>query len=122
MQDHTTPADAIVAEMVNGLLDPCQREDFEERAGIIEYDGKRPRGHAECLALLDLLHRNPAVLSGITVLQIELDGGTQWLLTADVPFARHYLCDVGGKEIGVVQLLEVINEQYGGIATLTTLG
>ena len=122
MQDHTTPVDAIVAEMVNGLLDPCQREDFEERAGIIEYDGKRPRGHAECLALLDLLHRNPAVLSGITVLQIELDGGTQWLLTTDLSYARRYVADVGGKEIGVLNLLEVINEQYGGIATLTTLG
>ena len=122
MQDHTTPADAIVAEMVNGLLDPCQREAFEERAGIIEYDGKQPRGHAECLALLEVLHRHPSVLSGITVLQIELDGGTQWLLTTDLSYARHYLCDVGGEEMGVVKLLEVINEQYGGVATLTTLG
>jgi len=122
MQDRTTPADAIVAEMVNGLLDPCQREDFEERAGIIEYDGKRPRGHAECLALLDLLHRNPAVLSGITVLQIELDGGTQWLLTTDLSYARCYLADVGGNEIAVRNLSDVLLTQYGGIAVLTTLG
>lgn len=121
MQDHTTPVDAIVAEMVNGL-DPCQREDFEERAGIIEYDGKRPRGHAECLALLDLLHRNPAVLSGITVLQIELDGGTQWLLTTDLSYARRYVADVGGHEIAVHHLSDVLLTQYGGIAVLTTLG
>jgi hypothetical protein len=40
-----TPVDPLVAEMVE-LLDADQREEFEERAGIIEFDGQlvpRPR-------------------------------------------------------------------------------
>jgi hypothetical protein len=54
--------DALVAEMVTAL-DDNQREAFEERAAIIEFDANLPRGHAECLALLDVLRRNPAVLA-----------------------------------------------------------
>lgn len=54
--------DALVAEMVTAL-DDNQREDFEERAAIIEFEANLPRGHAECLALLDILRRNPAVLA-----------------------------------------------------------
>ena len=55
------PTDAIVADIVSKLEDNL-REDFEERAGIIEFDAKLPRGHAECLALLDVLRRHPEVL------------------------------------------------------------
>ncbi len=45
-------------------LEPDLREDFEERAAIMQYDGKMPRDHAECLALLYLLKKHPsAVLS-----------------------------------------------------------
>ena len=60
-----TPMDALVADMVK-LLDDNEREDFEERAAIIEFDANLPRGHAECLALLDVLRRNPAVLTKIS--------------------------------------------------------
>ena len=56
-----TPTDAIVADIVS-KLDDNLREDFEERAGIIEFDGKLSRGHAECLALLDVLRRHPEIL------------------------------------------------------------
>lgn len=59
------PVDALVAEIVN-VLDENQREDFEERAAIIEFDANLPRGHAECLALLDVLRRNPEVLTKIS--------------------------------------------------------
>ena len=55
------PRDALVADLVR-LLNDNQREDFEERAAIIEFDAGLPRGHAECLALLDVLRRNPGVL------------------------------------------------------------
>ena len=56
-----TPTDAIVADIVS-KFDDNLREDFEERAGIIGFDGKLSRGHAECLALLDVLRRHPEVL------------------------------------------------------------
>ena len=64
MQNSITPIDAIVAAIVN-QLDTDLREEFEERAAIIEYDGQLQRAHAECLALLDVLRRHPEALSGM---------------------------------------------------------
>ena len=64
MPKPTPPLDALVADMVN-LLDDNQREEFEERAGIIEFEAKVPRAHAECLALLAVLRRHPSVLTSI---------------------------------------------------------
>lgn len=121
MPEHLHPQDEIVAGFV-GQLDEIHREFYEERAGIREFDAGLDRAHAEALALLDLIHRYPLCLSGITVLQIELDGATEWLLTTDVDFARQHLADIFAREIRVVNLIEVLHEQYGGIATLGTLG
>jgi len=78
-QAHPIPKDAIVIEMVS-RLGADAREAFEERAAIIEYDGQVPRAHAECLALLEVLRRsNASAVTSLVVLQIELDGGTEWL-------------------------------------------
>ena len=55
------PTDAIVADIVRKLDDDL-REDFEERAAIIEYDGQLQRAHAEARALIDVLRRHPEVL------------------------------------------------------------
>ena len=118
---YVTPTDPLVAELV-ALLDASQREAWEERAAIMQFDGGLTRGHAEALAMLDLLRRHPSVLCGVTVLEIELDGGTEWLLTTDLPYARRYVSDVGGNEIAVCQLADVLLTQYGGVALLTTLG
>ena len=60
-QNRIKPTDVIVADIVSKLDDDL-REDFEERAAIIEYDGQLQRAHAECLALIDLLRRHPEVL------------------------------------------------------------
>ena len=121
MQVYVSPSDPLIAELVE-RLDASQREDFEERAGIMQFDGQLPRSHAECRAMLDLLRRHPSVLSGVSVLQIELDGGTEWLLTTDLAYARRYVTDVGVHEIAVHQLADVLLTQYGGIAVLNTLG
>lgn len=121
MEVYVSPTDPLVAELVE-RLDANQREAWEERAGIMQFDGQFPRSHAECLALLDLLRRHPSVLSGVTVLEIELDGGTEWLLTTDLPYARRYVADVGGHEIAERHLPDVLLTQYGGIAVLNTLG
>ena len=40
----------IVEELLTHL-NADQREDFEERAAIMQYDGGLRRDHAECLAL-----------------------------------------------------------------------
>lgn len=121
MRNQVVPKDALVAEMVKEL-DADLREDFEERAAIIEFDAKLPRAHAECLALLDVLRRNPTVLTGVSVLKLELDGETQWVVTTDIQNTRRYLKDCGGIEIVVLDLSDIINEQYSGVAMLTTLG
>lgn len=52
-------------DWINDMLDRLEddlREDYEERAAIIEYDGGLPRDHAECLALLNILREHPAAL------------------------------------------------------------
>ena len=121
MQRYVSPTDPLVAELVD-RLDPDQREAFEERAGIVQFDAGLPRDHAEALALLDVFCRHPSVLSSVTVLEIELDGGADWLLTTDLTYARRYVADVGGHEIAVRQLPDVLLTQYGGIAVLNTLG
>jgi hypothetical protein len=56
-----TPINPLVAEIVAKLNDRL-REDFEERAAIMEFDAELPRDHAECLALLDVLNRHPCAL------------------------------------------------------------
>ena len=103
-------------------LDECQREAYEERAGILTFEAGVDQPLAEALALLDLIRLQPMALSGITVLQIELDVGSEWLLTTDLPFARQHLADIHAKEIARVNLADVLERQYGGVAVLTTLG
>lgn len=121
MNLYPEPQDEIVAELLR-CLDEGQRESFEERAGIRETDGHFSRRHAECLAMLEVLRRSPSIVTGITALQIELDGSTEWLLTTNLSFARQHLANIGGKEMEVVDLTTVINEQHGGLACLTNLG
>lgn len=115
------PHHPIVAELL-ACLDEALREQFEERAGILEFDAGNDRQLAEALAILDMIRQNPLALSGITVLQIELDGGTEWLLTTDVPLGRQYLRDIQAKEVAVVNLADVVEQQYGCVAVLATLG
>ena len=50
-----------IIEMLD-RLEPDLREDYEERAAIMEYDGGLPRDHAECLALLIILRNHPDAL------------------------------------------------------------
>lgn len=109
------PLDALVADLVTALNDN-QREDFEERAGIIEFEAGLPRAHAECLALLLILRRNSAVLTGVTLVKVKLKGTSQWLLTTDPEVARESLA--GSK---CSNLAEVLQGQYGGTAKLLRL-
>lgn len=114
------PTDSLVADLV-AKLDDNLLEAFEERAGIMEYEANLPRAHAECLALLDVLRRHPNVLSGVTVLKAELGGETQWLITTDPIHTRQQLTNLGAVVIDVLDLAEVIKEQYDGLAALATM-
>ncbi|MBK7491511.1 MAG: hypothetical protein IPI17_05435 [Nitrosomonas sp.] len=114
------PINTLVLDMVNGLDDRL-REDFEERSAIMEFDAGLPRAHAECLALLDVLHRHPAVLSGVTVLRIVVNDSSLWLLTTDIVRARQYVAEIGAIETGAGDLKDVIDQQFSGIAVLASI-
>jgi hypothetical protein len=115
------PIDSIVADLLSRLNDNL-REEFEERAAILEFDANFPRRLAECLGLLDVLRRNLSGLTGVTALQIELNGETQWLAVTDAEYVRQRLADIHAKVIGESDLRIAIEEQYGGCACLTFLG
>ena len=119
-QPCSTPLDPLVADVV-ARLDEAQREAFEERAGIIEFDAGLPRAHAECLALIGvLLHRaNPA---GLVALEVEREGRRQWLLATDPALARRVAGRLGAAEIAVVDPLEVLRARCGGVAMLVPAG
>ncbi len=95
------PEDDLVADMVSTLNDNM-REDFEERAAIVEFEAKVPRAHAECLALLDVMRRNPARRANVTILKIEFEGTTTWLLSTDLAFARKHLAGIQGITISMI--------------------
>ncbi len=50
-----------IIEMLD-RLDADQKEEWEERAAIMELDGGLFRDHAECLALLCILRKHPMAL------------------------------------------------------------
>lgn len=56
MPQSSYPQHPIVREMLS-TLDENQRELYEERAGILEYDAGLDRPFAEALALLDVIRR-----------------------------------------------------------------
>ena len=114
------PLNDLVAEIV-GKLDATLREECEERAGIVEFEAKRPRAYAEALALLDVLHRHPTVLAGVTAMRVELNGASRWLLATDVQVARQRVALAGGVLKGIYDLDSVIERQYSGIALLAPL-
>lgn len=115
------PIDPVVADLLARLGDNI-REQFEERAAIMEFDADFPRRLAECLGLLDVLRCNLTGLSGVTAMQIELDGQTQWIATTDLAYARQHLADIDAAETAVLDLRTVIEEQYAGVAMLSTVG
>jgi hypothetical protein len=49
-QQYPALANRAIAREVEAL-DPAKRENFEERAGILQYEGDMSRGAAEALAL-----------------------------------------------------------------------
>ena len=116
----TTPNEIVVGLV--SRLDANVREAYEERAGIMEFDAKQPRALAEALALLDTLRRYPYALTGVTVLQVELDGERLWVLATDLDYVRKRLADIGATETGTGDLAETVKDQFGGTAVLTQLG
>jgi hypothetical protein len=109
----------VVSELIE-RLDADVRELFEERAGIVEFEGGLPREEAESYALLDVLRRHPFALTGVTVVRIDRGNETRWLVTTDPDAARRVTSSCGDAA-RVVELTDVLNEQFGGAALLVTV-
>lgn len=44
-----------------------------------------------------------------------------WLLTSDIDRTRQHVADIGAIEIGVYALKDVIDQQFYGIAAMTSI-
>ena len=112
------PLDAHVRKIVN-QFDANRREAFEERAAIAQYDGNLDQEQAERLACLDIL-ATYGLPCPVQLLQVEMAGSTDWVLTTDVESARSMLSELGGKHIVEQPVDVVVREQYGDLAVLGT--
>ena len=101
-----------------GRLGAADRELFEERAAVREYDGLQPRDRAESRALLDVLRTRPAALLGVEVLEVELDGDPRCALVADRRAVRlRLLCEADRG----ADLAAIVAGRFGGAALLSPL-
>ena len=55
------------------------------------------------------------------VIAFSQDGGTSWLVGTDLSAMRSALQEIGAIEIEVLDFIDVLSEQYGGMALLSTL-
>lgn len=110
------PLDGYVRRIV-AWLDTNRREAFEERAAIAQYDGNLDQEQAERLACLDIL-ATYGLPCPVQLLQVEMAGSTDWVLTTDVEAARSRLSEQGGKHIVEQPVDVVVREQYGDLAVL----
>jgi len=94
-------------------LNEDQREEFEERAAVREFDGGFPREHAECLALLDVYRRHPLAVHGLSIHKLAPSG---YVLTGD-PVR---VSELSPRALFTADLLEVLAE-FGGLARLSSL-
>jgi hypothetical protein len=107
---------SFIADLL-ALLDEDRRYEFEERAGIMEYDGGVDRDQAELLALVDLLRSHPGALLGVTLLRVERGGKTYYAIATDVAAAAERLRPA---QVSVVETDEVAQtlSALGGLALL----
>src|SRR3954462_270455 len=95
----------VVSELLQ-RLEPDLRELFEERAGIVEFEGGLPREEAESYALLDVIRRHPFALTGVSVVRIDREQETRWLVTTD-PNAANRVASSCGSAARIVDFAEV---------------
>jgi hypothetical protein len=81
------PEDPFVADVV-ALLEPTLREWFEERAGIMEFEGRLPWTHAECLALVGVLQACPSAFGEFVAVEIQVEGHRRWTLASEIEAGR----------------------------------
>ncbi len=114
------PLDPLVAEVVE-QLDRDLQEDFQERAAIVEYDAGLDRAHAECIALIAVLVRNPDALCRIRVVQVERGGLVYWLVTTSADVARDHLSKTDGTAMKAAELADAVDDDFGGAVMMAAM-
>jgi hypothetical protein len=112
-----TPLSPLVAELVQRLSESL-REDFEERAAIVEFEAGVPRVDAECFALIDVLTRHPGALLGAVVLQGTVDGTPRVVVSLDEQRARAHLRSLGATSLDTLEFGYAVDDVLGGLAEL----
>ena len=108
---------SLIADLLE-RLDVELRYEFEERAGIIEFDAGLPRDDAEAYALLDLLRTHPDALVGVAVVQVAVDDNVHFVLTTDIDAARTRFEAMTLTPVRVADLAAVLKTQFDGLALL----
>ena len=108
----------IIASLLDNLTDDL-REDFEERAAIMEFDGGLDRTLAEALALLCLLHNHPYCLQTLVALEVQLEGEVKHVLTTALGDTRLRLEQMGAILVRVLDPVELIRDEFQGNVLLT---
>ena len=108
----------LVDELVQSLS-PAVREDFEERAAIMEFDGRTSREMAEALALLDVLKRHPAALLDVDVFSVTQDHITKHLICRRGRMTAERLRSVGYEAVTEVELSTTLSVHFNGLAMLS---
>lgn len=100
---------ALIDEMTAALTD-AQRDEFEERAGILEFDGGMTRECSEFAAMALMYRRYPLEFMGLRLVQLE---GGQFALSmvtsGDEAEAAIEMCPIE---------LACVVEALGGVAVL----
>ena len=109
----------ITEELLNRLDDDL-KEEWEERAAIMEFDGGLSRDHAECLALLNVFMRHPMALSKLSLLRAELESDTHFIVTTNAQATFQHLSSIGYNITELTDLAEVLDSEFDGMASLET--
>lgn len=117
MKDPSTP---IVADMVR-LLDPDLRENYEERAAIMQFEGGLACDHAEALALLDVLRRYPDALSALRAYRLTRGGVSRYLLSTTQRLRPERLIALGYEVTPCNNIAAVLDEHFNGLAEMKAL-
>ncbi len=110
-----TPLNPIVEALVH-RLDANWLEEFEERAGILQFEAGHTRDLAEPLALLNVLHTSPLALVQAQCHLVQWAGKPVYLLTSTGVAASAL-----GGQVGTPVDLSLALGQLGGAALLTPL-
>jgi hypothetical protein len=93
------------------------RDLFEERAAICTWEGLLPEQEAEAYAALDVLQSHPWAITGLTVIQIDINNDTHWILASDADGER-LVTRFGRRATYLDDPAGVIQQRFQGAALL----